>query len=82
MGGRVEDDLGVVRFKNLGDAIGIADVGDHRDDVGADPAVTEFAIDFKQGVFGAIEKNQPGGTESHGLAADFRADASAGSGDE
>lgn len=82
VGGAVEDDVGVVLIEEGIDAGWVADVGQEWADVSADPKLAKFAVDFEEGVFGALEEEETVGAELHDLAADFGADAPAGAGDQ
>jgi hypothetical protein len=82
VGGAVEDNVGAFFGEDSGDALLVADVGEAGADVSADPALAKLAVDFEEGVFGALDEDQPARTEFHGLATDLGADAAAGAGDE
>jgi hypothetical protein len=82
MSGAVEDYMRLMVLEYLADAASIANIGNHRNDLRADPAMAQLAIDFKKIVFGLIEKDQTARAEFHRLPADFRADAAAGAGDD
>ncbi len=82
MSGAVEDHVRLMVLEYMANTAGIADVGDDRNDLRADPAMAQLAVDFKKIVFGLIEKDQTARAEFHCLPADFRADAAAGAGDD
>ena len=80
--GAMEDDVGPLGLEDLPHAGGVAHVADPRADIGADPVVAQFAIDFEQRVLCSFEQDEPIGAEPHGLPADFRPDAATGTGHE
>ena len=82
VGGAVEHDVRLMLFKHPRDAPDVADVGDDRHPLGADPAVAQFAVDFEQAVLRPVQQDHPARAEFHGLPADFRSDAAAGAGHE
>src|SRR5205823_3142318 len=76
----VEDDVWLDSLEHLSDARAIADIGDDRHDLRADPALDQLALNLKKAVLGAVEQHEFAGAELHALPADFRADAAAGTG--
>src|SRR5437660_8895629 len=82
VGGTMKHHVGAFFFENRVDSFLVADVGQARADIRADPALAELAINLEECVFGALEQDQTARTEFHGLAADFRADGASGAGDE
>src|SRR5437763_7503387 len=82
MRGTMEDDVWAFVFENRGDSLLVADVGEAGTDVGADPALAQFAINFEEGIFSALDQDQAARTKFHRLATDFRADGAACAGDE
>src|SRR5437762_3314139 len=65
VGGTMEDDVGALVIENFRDAGFIADVSETGTDVSADPALAQLAIDLEEGIFGALEENEPTRAEFH-----------------
>lgn len=81
VGGGVDDDFGAVCGKDFAHALAVGDAGD-KWNCAAWGDGGEFAVDEEQRSFGAVDHEEFFGVKFHDLAAQFRADRSAGAGDE
>ncbi len=80
--GGVEDDGGEMIGEDLVDADGVGNVADSGDEFDGGEGFFEFAFDFEDGVFGLVEEDEEGGFKAADGAAEFAADAAAGTADE
>ena len=82
VGGGVEDDRRLVALEEAADLAGILDVGERRHRGRVVALALKLALDGDEGVLGVVDEDDLPRAERGDLAAEFRADRTAGSRDE